>query len=244
MIVPQIGDTFEEDLRGLIKMSRQYVCDTMDEVRSCGTNDFPAYVKITLRRSGPYKNSPKHLVTVYAEGMDEGGGGNSGIEPREDMTNYEFDIMLEENPIETYPKVEELIARFNGKRAEDGSGRVTFPFPFIGKGEQKGGAFGSGSLTPTGTKNPMYGLTSYLTLGSIFRQSYVTKKVSSAIFNNVGTVKKSLPYGLPTPEGFSWVVLPPRISRRGSCMSVDEEMRMIRDDSGIKIIYEMMRTAS
>lgn len=231
-IVKQSGTTGDRDNRtGLASVVQSYVVDTLAEAMQCGRDDVPLGLVEVRRPFSSYKNHPtKLLVNVQYEGtMDD--------EPGEDAGHYEFDVVLEENPIEAHPKIDELRKRFNGT-VDPNTKRVHFDIEAPSNNQSGGSALSK--TAAKSAKNPLYGLTSFLTLGSIFRRTIVLKTVPSDLLDRVGTIRQSLPKGFPTPEGRVWLVMPPRMVTRGNGYELAEEWKLIRDEPGIRVVYSML----
>lgn len=236
MIVPQYtGKAMQCDRRGFITCSRQFVVDTEEEEMAAGLDLRPYGCVFAGSGSVVYRNHPtKRLVTVNYEGMSSNGTFNS-----EDAGTFELDVVLEENPIEAHPRIQELITEYGGE-IDPKSKRVSFPV-VMPTGQQSGGALRGKKNTAAPTRNPLYGLTSYVTLGSIFRRSYLSTSIPGDLLTRVGKLRDSLPNGFPTPDGMSWVVLPPRAVLRGNCYEIFEELKLVRsDDEGFKIVMSKL----
>lgn len=238
-IIPQGGCNGDRDEQtGLCNVVKRYVVDTVAEALTCGKGEGPLGLIEKRRPWVPYQNHPsKLLVAVTYEGtVDEDGGPGED----EDKGRMELDVVLEDQPLEGHARVDELIAQFNGK-VDPATGRVTFPLaaPTTGSGS------GSGAVkkkTGKSSKNPLFGLTSYVKLGSIFRRTRIVRTVPQDLLDRVGTFVQKLPRGLPTPKGMVWLVMPPRLVTLGNGFELAEEMKAVRDEPGFRVVYSMLHS--
>ena len=77
--------------------------------------------------------------------------------------------------------------------------------------------------TTRAEKNPLFGQTTYLVLNAVFRRTYLKRRVPANLLDEVGTTRARLPGGLPTPKGRNWLVMPPKVARRGNVFEITEE---------------------
>ncbi len=144
-------------------------------------------------------------VTIKYEGIEADG------DEDDDEFTWEFTPAIAEQPIETHPLIEKLKERFGGTVGDDG--RVTFP-ALLPETAESSGLTDNGEA---GTKNPMAGWTSYMQTGGVFTRSYVRLRVPRGLAKKANTVVANLPGDFKdlTPKGRNWMVLMPKISKRG-----------------------------
>ena len=69
----------------------------------------------------------------------------------------------------------------------------------------------------------MFGQSTYLVLHAVFRRTYLVRRVPKDLLDGVGTTRERLPGGLPTPKGRNWLIMPPKVARRGNVFEITEE---------------------
>jgi hypothetical protein len=220
----------------LVSFTREYVVDTEEEIELAGAGDAPLGLFEVSRVAGNYQNHPtKLLVRVGYEGI------TNEPDPEADAV-YEFDVLLEENPIEAHPKIQDIIKKYAGE-VDPSTKRVRFPLTLPNQNTSGAGALAGGGGQGATKRNPLFGLTSYLTLGSVFRRSTVSRTMPSDLLGRVGETRQSLPRGFPTPEGRLWLIMPPRAVLRGNIFEISDEWKLIRsDDEGIKVVNSMLHS--
>lgn len=231
-IVRQAQKAYNRDRRGLVSFTREYVVDFENEIEVAGLGEAPLGLVEVSRVAGNYRDHPsKMLVRVGYEGITNEPGEEDGV--------FEFDVLLEENPIEAHPKIDDIIKKYAGE-VDPSTKRVRFPLTLPSKSSGSSALAGGGAKNAS-KRNPFFGLTSYLTLGSIFRRSTVTRTLPVDLLRRVGTIRQTLPKGFPTPDGRAWLVMPPRAVLRGSIFEIADEWKLIRsDDEGLRVVYSML----
>jgi hypothetical protein len=136
-----------------------------------------------------------YLVTVNYKGFLDA----------EDSNQYEMDVSFSEEAIEAHPNLAAIKKKYAGTTNEEG--KVKFPEFVRAKS-------GSGLTDRTyRTKNPMFGVTTYLALKAVFRHTYSSK--SAPDLNNIGKIVKSVPGNFPTPKDHDWMMMPPKFHKEG-----------------------------
>ena len=69
----------------------------------------------------------------------------------------------------------------------------------------------------------MFGVTTYLVLNAVFRHTYLRRTIPNDLLNRVGTTRSNLPEGFPTPPSRNWLVMPPKVGKRGNVYEISEE---------------------
>ena len=147
-------------------------------------------------------------VTVNYEGFEDGRdeGGES----------IEFDPSFAEEPIEAHPRFLELKNRYGGTL--DDKGKVQWNETYT----PSDSALSSGGAKEK--KNPLFGVSTYLALKSVFRRTYTVREFPKEAFDNIGEIVEELPDDFPTPSGRNWLRLPSKISKRGNVYQISEEL--------------------
>lgn len=218
---------FVEDLADVLKVGREAPVSGLIEVGRTWSDD------------GEVQG-----VGIKVEVTYEGGGG-----PGSQPDSYEFDSSFREESLVAHPLWStHLKPIFKGKY-DDESKTIKFPEYLEGKsGSGLSGDFvgppSPGQLAKfkreNQKKNPLYGVETFLSLSSIFRHTYVKSSVSASIFERIGTIRESLPGGFPTPDGRNWLVMPPKISQRGSVYQITEELALSKPGGWEPTIYALI----
>jgi len=203
-----LGLGASRDARRLVSLSVPWNCKTLAETMSVG-GGAPFGLPETGRQVSQLEDA-SFQVTITYEGTEDEPGEEEG---------HEFDSSFREEPIESHPKIAQIKRRFGGVLGDDG--RIIFPERMpaaTGESAGLGGGEASG-----GDKNPMFGQTTYLALNAVFRRTYLRRRVPKDLLDSVGTTRERLPGGLPTPKGRNWLVMPPKVARRGNVFEIAEE---------------------
>lgn len=202
-----LGLTGSRDERGLTSIAVPWNCAALNEVLSVG-GDNPFGLPET-KRAVSQLDDGSYQVTITHEGTQaEDGRGET----------FEFDSMFREEPIESHPNIDRLKTMFGGTLNSDG--RIMFPEKTP---SGKGAGTGLGSARSSSDKNPMFGVTTYLVLNAVFRHTYLKRAVPGDLLDKVGTTRSNLPEGFPTPAERNWLIMPPKVSKRGNVFEIAEE---------------------
>lgn len=235
MAVKQITFDYNEDQRGLVTYSEDWVVDSKSEIRSVG-DGFPGLALVN-RKAGPYMGHPrKCLVKLSYQGIS-----NEATYDTPEATVWYVEPSFEDNPIETHPNILKLKEIYKGE-INPSTGRIRFPLNL--KKDAGGGGF-TGSNTPgDGKANPLYGLTSWLTLGCLLTKSYVSRTSPNKHVGNMTKVIKAVPgdHGMTTPSWGKWLTIAPRWKKKGTAYDIEESWRLIRDASGVEIVQKMLNS--
>jgi len=210
------------DKTGLVSITVPFYVETLDEAFRVGGS--PPVGLHEDSRSIEDVEGAGYVVHITYEGLESG--------KDEGTTDYEFDPSFSEEPIESHPLIQELVDRYQGE-VDPKTKKVTFPATLAGGGS---GLDGSGNEKP----NPLAGLSTYVSLRSVFRTTYTARKIPPRLLKEIGTVKSSLPGGFPTPSGRDWLVMPPKISKRGNAYQISEELMMSPPGGWPKSIYRLI----
>jgi hypothetical protein len=205
-----LGLTASRDDRRLVSVSVPWNCKTLGETMTVG-GGHPFGLPETGRQVSQLEDGSFQVSITY-EGTEN--------ELPEDES-YEFDSSFREEPIESHPNIALIRSHFGGTTSDDG--RITFPERLPRKSTSGAGLSGNES-SGAGEKNPMFGQSTYLVLHAVFRRTYLKKKVPKNLLDEAGTTRDKLPGGLPTPKGRNWLVMPPKVSKRGNVFEITEEL--------------------
>jgi hypothetical protein len=213
MSVQLEGQTVSRDERGLISVQIPFYVATLDETMTVSGGN-PFGLPETNRQVSQIEGLGYQVVLTYegSEGTDDGDA---------EEGTYEFDSSFKEEPLESHPFWPDIKAKFSGSIVDK---EVTFPESLPQSQLSKAGLTGNEPAKPV--KNPMFGVKTYLALYSVFRRTYVKKKIPKGLLESVGTTKEKLPGGLSTPKGRNWLVMPPKIRKRGNSWEISEELTL------------------
>ena len=203
-----LGMTASRDERRLLSVSVPWNCKTLAETMTVGGAS-PFGLPETGRQVSQLEDASFQVTITYQ--------GTEGEPPAEET--YEFDSSFREEPIESHPQIARIRKRYGGVTNDDG--RITFPEKLPSAGSDGSGL--SGSESTSTEKNPMFGQTTYLVLHAVFRRTYLKRRVPVNLLDEVGTTREKLPGGLPTPKGRNWLIMPPKVSKRGNVFEISEE---------------------
>jgi len=158
-----------------------------------------------------------YIKTATYEGRSEdveeggGGGGGGGNENRVDNAIYEWSPTFEQTDIAKHPNIKQLLKDYQGE--QDASGNIIWP-PTLSS-EQQGGSGLSEGQEDTGTTNPMYGVTEFLSLGGVWSETSLENSLPADVFTSIGELSGSPPGGIPTPPKRFWLTMPPIVVEHG-----------------------------
>lgn len=204
-----LGLTAGRDERGLISLALPWNCATLEETMTVGSG--APFGLPEVRRAVSQLEDGSFQVTITFEGTEGGADGSD--------ETFEFDSMFREEPIESHPNIDQLKSTYGGTVNSDG--RIVFPEKLPG-GKSSGSGL-SGSKSSAGDKNPLFGVTTYLVLNAVFRHTYLRSTIPDDLLDKVGTTRERLPEGFPTPAGRNWLIMPPKVSKRGNVYEISEE---------------------
>lgn len=203
------GTKGSRDETGLLSVSVPYYAPTEADVLTVGLEP-PFGLKEVNREWDDIEGLEGFQVTINYEGFEDG-------KDESEEESIEFDPSFSEEPIEAHPSFLLLKDRFGGTL--DDKGRVQWSetyFPNTGSQVLSGG--------PKDKKNPLFGVSTYLALKSVFRRTYTVRDIPDDLLERNGEIVESLPDGFPTPNGRDWLRLPPKVSKRGNVYQISEEL--------------------
>jgi len=121
-------------------------------------------------------------------------------------TSYAWEPSSSQDPIQTHPDWDNILKTYQGREDPPASGNFTWPDIKAKKGSS--------------TKNPMTGVASYLTLGGTWSEMQAVEEIPSDLWDDMWALVSSVPGDLPTPENRLWLVLPPRLEKRGAAFTI------------------------
>lgn len=145
----------------------------------------------------------------------------------EKYVQFDLEFSLSQEPIETHPNFLALDSAFGPYDP------LNRQWPrVLSAASASVGLTGAADASVGPTTNPMYGVTSYFSPQAMYRISFTDIDVDSSFLDDIGTIVTPPKIGEAFPEFQSWVVssarrnwlkMAPRVSQRGSCVTVTEE---------------------
>lgn len=202
-----LGLSGSRDERGLVSLAVPWNCATLAETLAVGGAS--PFGLPEVARAISQLDDGSFQVTITFEGTE-------ALEGQAD--SFEFDSSFREEPIESHPAIDTIKERYGGTLGSDG--RITFPEKLSGI---RGSGTGLGNRRDSSESNPMFGVATYLVLNAVFRHTYLRRTIPNDLLDRVGTTRDNLPEGFPTPPGRNWLVMPPKVARRGNAYEISEE---------------------
>jgi hypothetical protein len=171
-----------------------------------------------------------------------------GIASRNDQKYKEFEIefTLEQAPIETHPDFQSLNDTYGPYDSLNRTWPAIVTAASASKGLQKPSTKG-GPVT-----NPMYGVTSYLVPGCIYRVTYTNDDIEADLLEGVGQIDTDPDdlgevYGNfvavnsvvnQTAKDRRWLKMAPRVRQHGGCVTVSQEWMLGGPRGWLKQVYD------
>jgi hypothetical protein len=121
--------------------------------------------------------------------------------------DYSLDVSFSEEPIQSHPNWD-YIKKLYRATVEDDKVKFQEYVRFSGKGKQSTVKGSKGF-----SKNPMFGVETWLVLKAVLRREYTSTKRPN--LSMIGKIVKKAPGGFATPEDHDWLVMPPKSRRKG-----------------------------
>lgn len=210
----------QRDRRDGISIVRKYVVDTERETLSAFAGQSVLGLPEDSRTSHQLENGRHELLITY-----------KGISVEMTPVNkrrWSGRLSMREEPIETFPKLQELMKTFEG--SYDENGKVKFPETLSGG---TGGGFGGG--TGGTTENPMNGAKTWQSIEGEITCNYIAKSFPSDFYSQIGAVVQTLPNsGIRKPKGYVFVTLLPEFDHFGDSWEITLKYKLVRDDSYLR----------
>jgi len=217
-----LGMSASQDKQGVWTVNIPRVVKGLDAAWQCGQTKYGNW-DLVGRGLQPHDDGEHFIVTCTYQGADVTGDGDGGGASYADRTTvYDMSATWEEEPIESHPKIQELLKKYSGRVV---NGEVIWDKEL--PADTDGGMGGGGDDSPP-DKNPMYGVVRWKRLGVTWSATRILNSIPSGILSSVGKKESSVPGGPPNvPTGSTWMKLPPKANKRGNVWSVTEEWMLI-----------------
>jgi hypothetical protein len=220
------GQRGSMDKRNVATHSATYFVATLAEVFTVG-RDVPVSGLVLGERQWSEAETKGYLVTVNYEGVPDG--------LSETEESFEFAPSFGEEPLPAHPDWPKIKEFYKGSVDKDG--KVTFA-EFLTP--QSGGGLGGASAERQ--KNPLFGAKTYLALKAVFRWTYVRRTLPNDILSRIASIRKGLPGGLPTPPDHDWLVMPPKVVRKGDVYEISEDWMMSQKGGWPTHVHKLVQT--
>ena len=214
------GMSAQQDKQGVWTVNIPRVVKGLDAAWDCGSTKYGNW-DLVGRSVQPHEDGEHFIVTCTYQGADIGSGGDGGASYADRTTVYDMSATWEEEPIESHPKIQELLKKYSGRVV---NGEVIWDKELPAAAT---GGMGDGEAPPP-TKNPMYGVVRWKRLGVTWAATRILSSIPPGILFSVGKKTGTVP-GVPpsVPVGSVWMKLPPKANKRGNVWSVTEEWMLI-----------------
>lgn len=204
------GAQGSRDERNVYTLTVPWYAPTLEQVGTVGAA--PPLGLSETGRNWSELDAGGYRTDVTYEGIPDG-------EDKEQET-IEFDTDFKEEPLPAHPAWKTIKEKYKG--SVDSSGAVKFD-EFLEKAYK--GALG-GTQSGGQVKNPLFGVKTYLELSAIFRRTRIVETLPANLLTSIGSIQQSLPEGLPTPEDRNWLVMPPKVTKRGNVWQIRDEWKL------------------
>ncbi len=204
------GTEGSRDDTGLITLSVPYFVSTLSDALTIGKEP-----PLGLEEVGRdwediegFGEDGGFRVVVKYEGFEDG--------KEEGEETFEYTPGFSEEPIESHPLYLNLLEIYQGVYDPEAKS-TTWPLTYQSKSN---GLKASGGKD---AKNPMLDVNTFILLTCTFVHTYSARVIPDNLVDRIGELRDDLPGGFPTPSGRNWMLMAPRIRKRGNAFTVTEE---------------------
>jgi hypothetical protein len=175
--------------------------------------DSPQAICVGISRRYDRENS-MGVYTYNFEGL---------LQDRDPFYEFELEFSMNQEPIETHPNFEVFEPIFGPYNPLN----RTWPRIPTQKQSQAGGLSGPSNNAAQAVTNPLFGTTSFLSPGCVYRVMFSTVKIDPGMYNGIGTI--DTPFKLDQFNDFlqlvlqskrNWLKLAPKLRKRGGAIQV------------------------
>lgn len=194
-------------------------------------------LRLVKRETRQQEDGSFVTVATYegrSEDVQIGGGGEGATYAARENAVYEWSPSFEQTDIAKHPNIGGLLFKYKGI-VDEATGAVIWPKTLAGDAAGEGLYEGD-----EGGTNPMFGVTSFLSLGGVWSETVFESNLPDDVFND-GYVDNGVP-GAPNPENRFWLRLPAIIVSHGDGYKVTRRWMLsgfasARDIIGAMDIY-------
>lgn len=224
------GATGSKSKEGVIQWVIPYYVSDVSQVQTVGKTPYEGCTEVSRSWTCNHDGStPSYIVTVTYEGGSTESD-NSATYSDEDSQVWSLDFELAEEPIEAHWNFDEIKKQYGGKWA-DPENQQDWVFPKeLPEGSSAKSGLG-GSKKGAKPQNPMFGVSTYLSMICTASVSYTKKTLPSDVVSKIGKMYRAIP---GAPQQFNqletaqrtWMKLPPQVSKRGNVWQISESWRL------------------
>jgi len=165
------------------------------------------------------------IVTVIYQGQED-----PTDNPKASNIQTSLQTSWEEEPIETHPKINEIIEKYAGD-VDPNTKAVTFPQFYVPGKDGKRGLDDHASVLKGSVKNPFFGVFKYKKLTVVYSRTYAISKIPGNLLTRVGKIVNTPPGSPPELKGRTkWLVLPPVMNQRGNVFEIGESYHLLEEE--------------
>lgn len=221
-----------ETQTGKLTLTSKWIVDDLEEVLTVGDDEILGLPEIDRDFAQLNDGKGRYEVTITYGGIDPKGPNRQGKQGG----TWSGRITIREEPIETAPNFEKLRVEYEGD--VDDNGKVTWP---VNLSKARTGT-GLGGKKTTSKKNPMYGVSTFPTIGGEVEHSYMLKEEPPDLLTRVGLVISQLPSGGPkTPKDYVWVTMCPEFEPHGKAWQIRDKYQLVHRDGYLAVVYQVIR---
>jgi hypothetical protein len=220
-----VGLTASTDEIGIRTITVPFVAETLDTALNYGEQSFQGLPKIRHEVTQDENGWFSGVLTYQGQRTDAGAGPPVKV--------FSLQSSYEEEPIESHPRLKELMEKYSGSKGADG--RVQWAEEI--ESENKSRGFGKAEESST-KANPMFGVEKWKKLSVIWSVTYAARTIPGDALNRIGRTLASPPGNPPSLAGRSrWLAMPVRATKRGNVSEITEEFLLL-DDSQPDDLYK------
>jgi hypothetical protein len=195
---------------GLASITVPFYVDTLTEALTV-TPDFGITLPLAGRQFRETENGGFEVSLTY-EGLEN--------DPSDDQADFELDVSMQDDPIQTHRSFAALKALYGWDVAEE-----RFP-----------------EKDPNQQPSPAYGAESYLAVGAVFRITTTRRTIPGSVLKGIGTITAAPPgiaqFQIPNADGQrNWLKSAPKIKRKGNAVNITEEYLLSGPKGWLPTIY-------
>jgi hypothetical protein len=219
-----VGITASTDEIGIRTITVPFIAETLDDALNYGEQSFQGLPKIRHEVTQDENGWFSGVLTYQGQQSEPGAGDPPKV--------YSLQSSYEEEPIESHPRLKELMEKYSGSKGADG--RVQWAEEI--ESENKSRGFGKAEESST-KPNPMFGVEKWKKLSVIWTVTYAARTIPGDALNRIGRTLASPPGNPPKLAGRSrWLAMPVRATKRGNVAEITEEFLLL-DDSQPDDLY-------
>lgn len=231
------GSKGRRDKTGAVRLTIPFVCSTLAEALALAPSAAQLGTSLPITdtdfeelENGAWK------ATFTCEGLVAEAAKNDA-----NAIEVEFDGTMGQESVRKHPNFAGLKLSYGWTKLADG--REGFP-EYIAQSQLQGS---TGTQSDQQVPNPFFGVESYKSVEAIFRATYTRRKVPLRVIDEVGKIVAEPYYwyllGIKVPKGRNFLVLAPKIKKKGNVFTVTEEAQMSGPGGALRNLYNFTQLA-